>query len=166
MVGDEPNGRGVLPLGSLRGTNVEGTIQLSEATVNDLLRLGSHQNRVPIIEVQANNQLTVRYGLLHARLTLPDAVDLGTSPRVTISLASVIVAWGLKAVVHQPYVHIHGRHVTIDVAAVPALDPWRTVWPHFRSVQLSTDQAVLRVRFAFSIGTVSVGSVTRSSLDS
>jgi hypothetical protein len=99
----------------------------------------------------------VRYGVVHARAELPAAIEAGPSPRLTLRLASVLVAMGLKAVVRQPYIHIHGRFLTIALADVPALHPWRDGWRHVKQIRFATAPGALRVGVAVAIAPGSTG---------
>ena len=72
---------------------------------------------------------------------------MGSSPRATVSLASFIVAMGLKPLLRQPYFQLHGRELTIHLAAVPALESFRPIWPYVRRIDVSTERGVLRLHF-------------------
>ena len=133
----------------LSGTKLAGTLHLDRAAVHDLLRLSSSQ---PVsIEIQAQNRILVRYKMFHAHAALPARVQVGSSPQLTVRLDSVVVAMGLKAVVRESFVSIRGRDVTISLAEVPALRPWREWLPHVRSVELSTDAGGVGARFLIEI---------------
>jgi hypothetical protein len=54
----------------------------------------------------------------------------------------------LRAAVHQPYIHVHGRQLTIDLAAIPALQQWRALWRHLERAEFETAPGVLRIRFS------------------
>src|SRR5688500_4217160 len=101
-------------LAQLSGTHAEGTPRNGGAGINDALHAAHHGVDRTTVEVHENNRLIIRYGVLHAQVMLPPSIDPGPSPRLTVTLASSFIAWGLKAMLRQPYVHIHGRHVTID----------------------------------------------------
>ena len=132
-------------LAQLTGTRAQGTVQISEAALNELVGLASHGHTPPTIQLMHDNRLEVRYGLVHARAQLPSAIEPGPAPRLTLKLASVVVAWALRAVLRSPFIEFHGRLVTVHLAAVPALGPYRALWPHLTSARLATSPGVLRV---------------------
>jgi len=143
-----------LRLDQFAGTRIEGTISVSSAALNELLATDDSPLRGATLEVAPDNQLVVHYGLLHATATLPEAIDTGASPRVTLTLASLLVAMGLKAALRQPYVEVRGRRLTISLADVPQLRPMRELWPCVRRVDLSTDRDAIRARIVFSTNEV------------
>jgi hypothetical protein len=138
-------------LEQLRGSRAEGTIQISEAALNEVIGLAARGGTVPTLQVMEHNQLEVRYGLVHARAELPAALETGPAPRLTVTVASVMVAWALRAVVRLPFVEFNGRLVTIHLAAVPALASYRALWPHVRSARFATAPRALRVEVGLSI---------------
>jgi hypothetical protein len=138
-------------LGQLTGTRAEGTIQISEAALNEVVSLASPGPTVPTIQLMNDNRLEVRYGIVHARAQLPLALDAGPSPRLTVTLASIVVAWTLRAMLPSAFVEFHGRRVTVHLAAMPALAPYRAWWPHVRSARLATAPGVLRVGVTIAI---------------
>jgi hypothetical protein len=138
-------------LEQLRGSRAEGTIEISESALNEVIGLASCGGTVPTLQVMEHNQLEVRYGLVHARAELPAALETGPAPRLTVTLASVMVAWALRAVVRLPFVEFNGRLVTIHLAAVPALASYRALWPHVKSARFATLSHALRVDVGLSI---------------
>lgn len=144
-------------LAQLNGTNAAGTIQITEAALNDAIHVGTGVGSAPTIRLFDDNLVEVRYGMMHARAVLPVALDTGAAPRVTVALASTVVAWGLRAAVRQPFVEFNGRNMTIHLASVPAFASFRDVWPHVTSAQLSTAPGVLRVHLSVSISGVRHG---------
>jgi hypothetical protein len=124
---------------------------VSAAALNELLNIEGSRVRGATVEVRPDNQIVFRHGVVHATVTLPHAVEVGASPRATLSLASVMVALALKAMLRQPYVQIHGRHLTIHLAEVPALHSLRTVWPHVRRVEVATEPEGVRLRVVFTV---------------
>ncbi|HUE84612.1 MAG TPA: hypothetical protein VMO26_00900 [Vicinamibacterales bacterium] len=138
-------------LAQLSGTRVNGALQLTEPALNELIGLATPGGTVPTVQLLDANRIEVRYGVVHARAKLPPALDAGSAPRMTVTLASTVMAWALRATLGQPFVEFHGRHVTIHLAAVPALAPWRALWPHVKSAQFSTVPGVLRVQVGVSI---------------
>jgi hypothetical protein len=140
-----------LDLAELTGTHVEGTLRVSAAALNELLNLEGSRLRGATVEVRSDNEVVVRHGVVRATMTLPHAVEVGSSPRATLSMASVMVALALKALLRQPYVQVHGRHLTIHLAEVPALRSLRTVWPHVRRVEVATEREGVRLRVVFTV---------------
>lgn len=135
----------------LTGSHADGILQIAEAAINDVLRVSAGAATAPVIELLPGNGMVLRYGMWHARLELPSVVDADEVPRVTFVLASVLVAWGLKAFVRQPFVEIHGRHLTVDLAAVPALAEWRDLWKYLQQLTFATAPGALRVGFVVAI---------------
>jgi hypothetical protein len=134
-------------LAQLRGSHFEGTIQIAEIGINDALNGKSTSKRLTV-EMLPGNHIAVRYGVFHARAALPAAIAPSDAPHLTLALASMVVAYGLKAMWRQPFVHVHGRRVTIDLAAVPALAAWRDIWRHVRRMTFETAPGALRVGVA------------------
>ena len=130
---------------------MEGSFKMSAATLNELLNIEGSRVRGATVEVRPDNQVVFRHGVVRATVTLPHAVEVGSSPRATLSLASVMVALALKALLRQPYVQVQGRHLTIHLAEVPALHALRSVWPHVRRVEVATEREVVRLRVVFTV---------------
>jgi hypothetical protein len=124
---------------------------VSAVALNELLNLADSRLRGATVEVGLDNQVVFRHGVVRATATLPYTVEVGSSPRITLSLASVVVALALKALLRQPYVHFQGRHLTIHLAEVPALQSWRAVWPHVRSVEVATEREGVRLRVVLTV---------------
>lgn len=138
-------------LAQLQGTRAEATIQVTESALNEVIEIARRGRTVPRIRLMGNNRLEVRYGMLHAHARLPVAIGAGPAPRVTLELASRVIAWALHAALRLSFLEFHGRFVTIHLAAVPALAPYRALWPHIRSARLATAPGVLRVEGSLSI---------------
>ena len=138
-------------LAQLQGTRAEATIQVTESALNDVIGIVRRGHSVPAIRLMGNNRLEVRYGMLHAHAELPRAIDAGPAPRVTVKLASRVIAWALHAALRLSFLEFHGRFVTVHLAAVPVLAPYRALWPHLRSARLATAPGRLRVEVSLSI---------------
>jgi hypothetical protein len=138
-------------LAHLSGSHFEGTIQIAEAAVNDVLSSSRPNSTRVAISMLPENVLLVSYGIFRERVALPRTVALADSPAVTVELTSWTVAIGLGVFLRQPYVRVQGRRVTIDLAGIPALQPWRDVWKHVTTVTLRTAPGVLRVGFAMTV---------------
>ena len=130
-------------LPGLTGSRVQATLQIAERAINDVLALIVGASTHPVVELLPERTVLVRYGLLHARAELPPS--LTSDARLSLHLASLLVAMALKALVRQPFVHVHGRHLTIDLAAIPALHPWRDLWRHIDQLTFETVPGALRV---------------------
>jgi len=144
-----------LYLAQFAGTHVQGTVNVSEAALNELLSSAGSRLRGATLRIGPDNQVVVRHGIVRATATLPQAIDMGSSPRATVSLASVIVAIGLKALLREPYIQMHGRELTIHLAAVPALEPFRPIWPSLRRIEVTTERGRLRLHFELIVTGVS-----------
>ena len=132
----------------LTGTRAAGTLQLSERGINEVLaELMQHASNKAACTLQPNNVLMLRYGLVHARVELPREAAPADAPYLTLRLASVVVAWALKAVVHQPFISIRGRDVTIDLRALPLPEPWRDLWKYVKRLSFETVPGALRLGF-------------------
>lgn len=136
----------------LTGTHAAGTVQMKEQALNDVMRLLTPDASThATVQLQPDNTVLVRYGLLHARAQLPSVVTEDELPRVTFRLASVLVAWGIKAAVHRPFLQVHGRFVSIDLSAVPGLSAWRDLWVYLRRLSFEVVPGALRIGFEVSI---------------
>ena len=136
-----------LPLVS--GTHLEATVLVAETTVNELVRIATQRDVT--VEVLEQNGIVVRYGVFQARAILPAHLDPGPSPRLSVSLSSTMVALALRAALRQPFISIHGRRVTIDLAAIPPLAEWRELWRYLAALDLSTNPGLVRARFRLAI---------------
>jgi hypothetical protein len=131
-------------LAQVAGSNVSVDLKISAAALNEVLALTSPGGRAPIVEVIPGNVFVVRHGLFHAHAQLPAEIRPAEAPFLTLRLASRILGWTLRAVVHQPFMRIQGRDVTIALAQVPALEPWRDLWRHVARVTFATALGVVR----------------------
>jgi hypothetical protein len=141
----------------LIGSRAQGTLQIAEGAINDLLQLAAGQSQAPLIALRPHNTVLVRYGLLHAHAELPAALEPGESPRITLTLASLVVAWSLRAALRQPFLRFHGRQLTIELAKIPALGGWRDLWKYLHQLTFDTAPGTLRVGFVLAIGGQDVG---------
>ena len=134
----------------LQGTTAGGTLNIAASAVNDLLRLSRPEAGLSV-DFEPQNQALIRYGVFHARITLPRTIDLRTQSRITVTLASTVIAWGLKAMLTQPFLSVAGRDVTVDLDAVPALQPWREWLRGFTAIEVATSKTTLAVVFTFQV---------------
>jgi hypothetical protein len=124
---------------------------VSESAVNELLNLDGSTLRGATVAISAGNQIVLRYGAFRVRATLPPAIEAGPSPRVTLSLASFVVAFALKAALRQPYISVTGRQLTITLADLPALQRLRGFWSELRRAELTTEPGSVRVDLVVSV---------------
>jgi hypothetical protein len=141
-----------LPFAQLAGSHASGTIQIAESAINELLHLAAPGRAdKATLELLPRNRVVVRAGIFHAHAELPSAIGPRALPHITFRLASVLVAWGLKAFVHAPFVHIHGRSLTIDLVAVPAPEPWHEAWRHLQQLTFATVPGALQIGFVIAV---------------
>lgn len=131
------------------GTQVSGTVQVVESAINDVLARSLPNS--PSIALQPGNQVLVRYGMLHANVALPPTLECGPQPRLTLTLASLVVAWTIRTMSPLPFVQVRGRDVIIELAAIPALQPWREFLPHIRAARLSTERGALQIHLVIDV---------------
>ena len=136
----------------LRGTAGEGVVRIAEPDLNDMLASAAGSAAGLKVEIQNGNRVLARLGALHATVFLPPDTDLSRSPSLTFELGSIAVAWALKRMLKQAFVRIQGRQVAVDLAAVPALAPYRELLQYIRRVDMTTAAGVLTVRFHVAIG--------------
>ena len=132
-------------------THVAGALKLSEAALNELLNTTESPVRGATISVAPDNEVVIRYGMLHARVTLPHVIDVGAAPRVRLRLASLLVGVAVSAALRQPYIRVSGREITIALADVPALHGFREMWPYVKSAGLRTDGRAVVMDFRVSV---------------
>lgn len=136
----------------LAGARLRATIPISEVLLNEALR------RVPgvpagvVLDLQPDNRVVVRYGLVHARATLAPEVRVGDGPpQVVVELASTVIAWTLTQALRTRVARIEGRRLTIDLGGVAALDGFRDHWRHLERVRLQTTAGYLHVDVAAAV---------------
>lgn len=135
----------------LAGSRASGTLQLAERAINELLQSLAGAAAQLSIELQSERTLLVRYGMFHAHAQLPLTLAVGESPRLTLRLASLVVAVALKAMVRQPFIRVHGRYVTIELASIPELTAWRDLWKHVQHLAFEVSPGALRVHFVIAV---------------
>jgi hypothetical protein len=138
-------------LAQLHGTRAAGTIEINEVALNEMIGFAARGGTIPTIQLLDGNLLEVRYGVIYARAQLPPALETGPAPKLTVTLASRVVAWGLAAMLRSPFVEFVGRRVTVHLAAVPALAPCRALWPHLTSARLATVPGALRIGLGIAV---------------
>jgi len=135
----------------LRGTRVSGSIPIRQAIVDQALAQSPAAGRGVRIEILADNKLLVHYGAIHVEAVLEEVVETGASPRLSVLLSSSMIAWTLKRTISIPGVEIDGRRVTVDVASIAAVAPYRSLLPYVTAMRLSTAQGTITVQFEISI---------------
>lgn len=131
----------------LEGAQVLATIPIRQALVDELLTLVPGVPDDLSLTLGPDRQVQVRYGVFHANGRLSPAFG-GESPRLTLELASQLVAWGLQRLPLPPFVAVQGRLIHVDLQRVPALAPLAPVWPHVQSVSFTSIAGRLDVRVA------------------
>jgi hypothetical protein len=83
-------------LAQLHGTRAAGTIEINEVALNEMIGFAARGGTIPTIQLLDGNLLAVRYGVIYARAQLPPALETGPAPKLTVTLASRVVAWGWR----------------------------------------------------------------------
>ncbi|HTU99776.1 MAG TPA: hypothetical protein VMF13_04505 [Luteitalea sp.] len=135
----------------LRGLTARADIPVTQAVLDEALRLAPGLPRDLRVEIGADRQLLIRVGPVHANARLAPGLSLGPRPRLTIELASQLVAWGLRAVTLPSFVSVEGRLVHVDLASVPALRPAAPWWPHLQQVTFTSTHGRLAVHAAVQV---------------
>src|SRR5262245_47665091 len=79
-------------IADLAGSRAEGSLQIGQVSINQLLALNSTGTK-PVVELLAHNQLVLRYGMIQARAEIVPTSDRPASPpSVRLRLASTLVA--------------------------------------------------------------------------
>jgi hypothetical protein len=138
----------MMRMADVAGSFATGTLQIGEFAVNEMLATLAPSAAITLLP---ENRVRFQYGPIHAHMEVPHAVETGASPHVTVRLSSVAVAFLMKAVVRQPFVHIRGRDVTVFLADIPALRPYREWWRCVHEMTLRTSPQALRVGFHIAV---------------
>lgn len=130
------------------GARVAGTIPVTEDFVNAVLETAAPAMLKGIrLEFHEANRIVIRYGLLHASAVIGENVDLQGSPKLTLRLASGMIAWGLRKTVDKPFVQFDGTLVTVDLGEVIPLEEYGRFLALAKSVRLRTSPRQLAVDF-------------------
>jgi len=129
----------------LVGTRLQAYVPIRQEVLDQVLRLAPGVPGDVAIEIGADRQVQVRYGVFHANGRL-SAGFTGSVPRVTLELASQLVAWGLQRVPLPPFVTVRGRAVQVDLTRVPALADLAPLWRHVDAVAFASVVGRLDVR--------------------
>lgn len=128
------------------GARVQATVPLTQVLLNDLLR---RLDGVPpglVLDVQPDNRVVLRYGLVRATVALaPEALVGDGPPQILLELESTMIAWTLSKAIAVPGVRFSGRRVTIDVGALERLAPYRDYWRYIERLHLHTTAGVVHV---------------------
>jgi hypothetical protein len=135
----------------LKGAAVDAELPVRQGVLNEVLRVIPGLPADLRVEIGPDRQVLVRAGPFHANARLAPALTLSPSPRLTVELASQLVAWGLRAVSLPPFVEVSGRLVHVHLAAVPALRPLAPFWPHVAEAAFASAPGRLDVRVAIRI---------------
>lgn len=147
---DQPMGDWRFSPAELTGTDVRGTIRMSEDALNDLL---ARTMPVPFsIEVGPDNRVVVRQGAFYATAVLDRTIEVeGGAPRVSITLASFVIALALRHLFPRRGVHVRGRRVTIDLGAFPELRVVSGAWQYLRAASVTTSAGAVDLHFHIAI---------------
>jgi hypothetical protein len=132
----------------LQGAAITAELPVRQEVLDRLLVMTPGLPRDLRVEIGPDRQLLVRVGPFHANARLAPALTLSPSPRLTVELASQLVAWGLRAVSLPPFVELAGRLVHVHLAMVPALRSLAPLWPHLTEVGFASAPGRLDVRVA------------------
>ncbi len=135
----------------LQGAAVTAELPVRQDLLQDVLSLTPGLPRDLRVEIGADRQLLVRAGPFHANARLAPALALAPTPRLTVELASQLVAWGLRAVALPPFVELSGRLVHVHLAAVPALRHLAPLWPHVTEAAFASAPGRLDIRLAVQV---------------
>ena len=130
----------------LQGLTARADIPVTQAVLDDALRLAPGLPRDLRVEIGADRHLLIRVGPVHANARLAPGLTLSPRPRLTVELASQLVAWGLRAVSLPAFVQVEGRLVHVDLARVPALRDAAPLWPHLQQVTFTSTHGRLEVQ--------------------
>ncbi len=136
----------------LAGARLRATVPLSQVVLNDVLRQVRGVPQGFALDLQPDQVLMVRYGLVHARAVLDPEVRMGGgAPTITLELASTVIAWTLSRALRLEGVRFAGRRVTIDLGALDGLHGYRAYWRHLDSVRLQTTAGYLHADLAVAV---------------
>jgi hypothetical protein len=129
----------------LGGTDVAGSITLTEAAINDLIVRARGSTDVAI-RIHSDNRLVVHYGALFGTVHLGEQVDVRPSPTVRLTLASKLFAIGLRFAPKLRNITVAGSEIRIDLGGfVPPA--YRGVLRHVEEARLKTTSGTLHVTF-------------------
>ena len=129
----------------LQGARVTAAVPVRQAVLDDVLRLVPGVPADLAIDIGADRQVQVRYGVFHANGRLASGFT-GAAPRLTFELASQLVAWGMQRLPLPPFVAVRGRLVLVDLTRVPALADLAPLWRHVDAVSFASVAGRLDVR--------------------
>ena len=135
----------------LRGSRVDVYLPIRQPAIDAVLRLIPGVPGDLAIEIGDDRHLQVSYGVFRAGARLHHAAVAGPAPVVVLSLASQLVAWGLRAVTLPPFVSVSGRDIEIHLAAVPALRDLAPAWRHVSGITFDSTPGRLDVRASVDI---------------
>lgn len=121
----------------LDGTQVQAFLPLRQAVLDDVLRMAPGVPPDLSIDIGADRQVQVRYGMFHANGRLAAGFP-GSAPRLSVELASQLVAWGLQRLSLPAFVAVRGRTVHVDLMRVPALADLAPLWRHVDAVTFTS----------------------------
>lgn len=140
----------MISIEQLRGTTLEGQLQLEERSINELLHAIAPRRQLTL-QVSDNNRILVQVGSFHANATIARQVSLSPTPRLQLRLDSLLIATALRAIAPQPLVRVRGREVEIDLAAVPGIEDALGWLSHLTRLDIVTRSSTLRLHFLWAI---------------
>jgi hypothetical protein len=135
----------------LQGAAITAEVPVRQEVLDRLLVMTPGLPRDLRVEIGPDRQLLVRVGPFHANARLAPALTLSPTPRLTVELASQLVAWGLRAVSLPPFVELAGRLVHVHLATVPALRSLAPLWPHLAEAAFTSAPGQLDVRLTIRV---------------
>ncbi len=135
----------------LHGGRVDVHVPIRQPAVDTILRLIPGVPGDLAVEIGDDRHVQVSYGVFRAGARLHQAAVAGPAPVVVLSLASQLVAWGLRAVALPPFVRVAGRDIEIHLAAVPALRDLAPAWRHVSGITFDSTPGRLDVRVSVDI---------------
>jgi hypothetical protein len=129
------------------GIRLSGTVPITDAIINELLSQSPQVPKHLRVEIESGNRLVARIGVVQAAATLQSPAIVDGPPTITLLLASTIVAWTVSRYLRAPFIAIDGRVITVDLARIPALQPWQAALHHVERLTFSTAPGLLTIGF-------------------
>lgn len=138
-------------LPGLSGTQLAGSMRVPERVINDALRDATGLLSQVRVEVNAANKLLIHYKSFHVEATLAPELEVGASPRLHLDLTSTMIAWTLKSMLVMPGIAINGKRITLELAEVAQLRPYRENLRHLRQLRFATTPGLIDVQFELAV---------------
>ncbi|HXG90612.1 MAG TPA: hypothetical protein VNJ02_20010 [Vicinamibacterales bacterium] len=131
----------------LSGSQVAGSLRVPERVVNETLRDAGGLTSQVQVEIKAANKLVIHYKSFHVEAALAPELEVGASPRLHVDLTSTMIAWTLKTMLVMPGISINGKRITVDLAEVAQLRPYRENLRHVRQLRFATTPGLIELQF-------------------